>query len=105
MEKRLLCADMIEIRWRDALGLPGCAGALLEDISRDGACLHLEEHIRPGLPVSVHYGDVELHGVVKYCVFREIGYFAGVHFDEASRWTASRFEPKHLLDPCKLRCS
>ena len=39
---------------------------------------------------------------IKYCVFREIGYFLGIEFEAGSRWSQQEFKPQHLLDPRKL---
>ena len=89
LEKRLLCADMMEVRWVTALGEECTVHALLEDISPDGACLQFEEPLPLGVPVTLHHRDVVLEGEVKYCLYREIGYFAGVQFEEASRWSAA----------------
>lgn len=41
-------------------------------------------------------------GHVRYCVFREIGYFLGVEFDNGSRWSQKQYKPQHLLDPRRL---
>jgi hypothetical protein len=41
-------------------------------------------------------------GKVRYCVFREIGYFLGVEFEPGHRWSQKQFRPQHLLDPRRL---
>jgi hypothetical protein len=51
---------------------------------------------------QISYPKGELTGKVKYCLFREIGYFLGVEFDPGSRWTEREFKPQHLLDPRRL---
>jgi hypothetical protein len=35
---------------------------------------------------------------VRYCVYREIGYFAGVEFEPQSKWSRKTYKPQHLLD-------
>jgi hypothetical protein len=35
---------------------------------------------------------------VRYCAYREIGYFVGVQFDPACRWSKAHYRPQHLLD-------
>jgi hypothetical protein len=44
---------------------------------------------------------------VRYCIYREIGYFVGVQFTAGSKWTRKQFEPQHLLDLERLvrRCA
>lgn len=98
LEKRMMCADMVEVRWNSRSGRARSSTALLEDISPGGACLQLEEKLALGLKVDLRLGNARLFGTVKYCVFREIGYFAGVQFAEESRWSRRSFRPKHLLD-------
>jgi hypothetical protein len=44
----------------------------------------------------------ELGGEVRYCVFRELGYFLGIRFDEGTKWTRRAFKPQHLFDPDRL---
>src|ERR1700684_990332 len=41
-EVRMLCADMVEVCWKDSAGSKHKAAALLEDISRSGMCLQFE---------------------------------------------------------------
>ncbi len=72
--------------------------ALLEDIAASGACLQLEEAI----PVGTQVRWANFRGTVRYCIYREIGYFAGVEFHAATRWSTSEYKPQHLLDPRRL---
>lgn len=105
---RMLCADMVEVFWKDAHGKKHRASALLEDISVTGACLQLETDVPVGVRVrwcvpSRFHGKTdgarkEFTGTVRYCEYREIGYFVGVEFDSASRWSKKAYTPKHLLD-------
>lgn len=98
LEARVLCADMIEIRWRDVTGKLCHVTALLEDIAAAGACLQLEEPLPLGTEIAWEAGDQFFAGYVRYCVYREIGYFVGVEFGEASRWSKRTYRPQHLLD-------
>jgi hypothetical protein len=95
----MLCADLVDIRWRDQSGRLRRGVANLEDISVSGACLQLDRPVALGTAFQIGYPNGELTGKVKYCVFREIGYFLGVEFDPGSLWTERRFKPQHLLDP------
>lgn len=97
-EVRMLCADMVELYWRDHEDRNWKAMALLEDISASGACLQLEMALPLGVEVHWNSPRQELSGTVRYCVYREIGYFAGVEFDPSSKWSKKTFRPKHLLD-------
>ena len=89
---------MIDIRWKCGTGQTQRVTALLEDISRSGACLQLESPIPPGAELQMSCHRRRFTGVVRYCVYREIGYFVGVEFESTSRWSPHDFRPQHLLD-------
>jgi len=101
-ETRMLCADMVEVRWRDRSGEERGATAILEDISASGACLQLETPIPLGVEIRWDSPKQPFQGYVRYCVYREIGYFAGVEFDASFKWSKKAFRPHHLLDPQSL---
>lgn len=98
----MLCADLVEIQWKDPSGRTRRGVANLEDISLSGACLQVERPVPAGTVFRMSYPNGELTGKVKYCVFREIGYFLGVEFEQGSRWSQRHFRPQHLLDPRRL---
>jgi hypothetical protein len=97
-EIRMLCADLVEVNWKDAAGKRRKAQAVLEDISSSGACLQLESPVPLGVLVHWRSPKMEFSGLVRYCVYREIGYYLGVEFDDGSRWSKRVFKPQHLLD-------
>jgi hypothetical protein len=94
----MLCADMVEVCWKEPTGRKCKSTALLEDISPSGMCLQFEIPVGIGTHVHVHCPGEKLAGVVRYCVYREIGYFVGVELELSSRWSRQQFEPQHLLD-------
>ncbi|MBV8847520.1 MAG: PilZ domain-containing protein [Bryobacterales bacterium] len=102
IEPRMLCADLVEIEWKDLNGRRRREMANLEDISLSGACIQIERPVPLGTPMRIHYPSGELTGTVQYCVFREIGYFLGIEFNPGNRWSQRAFRPQHLLDPRKL---
>jgi len=102
IDPRLLCADLVEVAWTDESGRMWRRVANLEDISLTGICLQLERAVLPGSEITVNYGDGSMSGIVRYCLFRDIGYFLGVEF-EGYRWSAEEFKPQHLLDPEDLK--
>jgi len=94
----MLCADMVQVHWRGQGGRKWQGTGLLEDISPSGACLQVESAIPLGAEI---YWDCErkrYEGQVRYCVYREIGYFVGVEFHFGSRWSKKDYRPQHLLD-------
>ncbi len=95
---RMLCADMVDVRWKDREGSEQRTTAILEDISSSGACLQVEEPIPLGRGNSLGSARQEFQGYVRYCVYREIGYFVGVEFDASFKWSKKAFKPQHLLD-------
>ena len=98
----MLCADLVDIQWRDQNNRNRRGVANLEDISLSGACIQVERPVPLGSAIRITYPSGELLGRVKYCVFREIGYFLGVEFDPGNRWSQRAYRPQHLLDPRRL---
>ena len=98
VEVRMLCADMIEVGWKDREGIDQRTTAILEDIATSGACLQVEAPIPVGVELHWEQPKQRFHGYVRYCVYREIGYFVGVEFDASFKWTKKAFKPQHLLD-------
>jgi len=98
VEVRMLCADLIEICWTDGAGKTQKAQAVLEDISASGACLQVDVPVPSGVTLRWCSPKKEFSGAVRYCVYREIGYFVGVQFDASSRWSRKTYRPQHLLD-------
>lgn len=99
---RMLCADLVKIEWRDRAGDPHQVVANLEDISTSGACLQLEEEVPLQALVRMTHEKATYEGRVRYCIFKDIGYFLGLEFEAGHRWSAKDFKPMHLLDPRRL---
>ncbi len=99
---RLLCADLVQIRWSDAEGHAYGGTANLEDISVSGVCLQVEQPVPLSTKLTVYNNAVEYEGTITYCIYREIGFFIGIEFDSSSRWSIEQFSPAHLLDPTQL---
>ena len=102
IEPRMLCAELVELRWRDKHGFERREMAHLEDISLSGACLQAEKPFVRGTALTIHYGNGELVGTIRYCLYRDWGYFLGVGFTGKCKWSSRHFKPQHLLDPRTL---
>ena len=102
LEPRMLCADLVEVDWRNKSGLLLTTVMNLEDISLSGACIQSEVQVHRGTRLSIRWGNGVLPGIVRYCVYCEIGYFLGVEFTDGCKWPTNEFRPKHLLDPRQL---
>jgi len=102
VEPRMLCADLVDIQWKDKSGKTRRAVANLEDISLSGACVQVDAPVPLETKLKISYPKGELRGRVCYCVYREIGYFLGVEFEPGFRWSMRQFRPQHLLDPRRL---
>ena len=106
----MLCADMVNVQWKDKSGRTRKLVANLEDISISGACLQLDVPVPLQTVMRITYrkGKVEgkvlgrLEGKVQYCVYHQIGYFVGVEFGEGYRWSQREFKPQHMVDPRRL---
>jgi hypothetical protein len=101
-QHRMLCADLVNVHWTDEDGHTRRAVANLEDISLSGACLQLDEPIHLHASLRILTPNGALVGSVRYCVYREIGYFIGVQFNAGSTWSRKTFKPQHLFDPRRL---
>jgi hypothetical protein len=102
-EIRLMCADMVQVHWKPPEGRSRRATALLEDISTSGACLQMESPIPLGSLIRWGSAGQHFEGVVRYCTYREIGYFVGVQFTEGTKWSKEDYQPQHLLDLERLK--
>lgn len=102
LEPRLMCADLIDVWWVDQSGRTCKAVANLEDISNVGACLQVDGPVPSETLLHIAHPEATFQGRVRYCVYRETGYFIGVRFEEGVRWNRQRFRPKHLFDPRTL---
>ncbi len=94
----MLCADLVNVRWKDKTGRIRKAIANLEDISLSGVCLQLDAPIPIDTDLEIRHDKAEFKGNVRYCLFREIGYFLGVQFEPGCKWSQRRYRPQHLLD-------
>jgi hypothetical protein len=101
-DPRLLCAELVEVIWKDRSGRRRQRVANLEDISLSGICLQVETLVPEGTLVTMRYGDGELVGTVRYCAFRDDAHFLGIRLEEGCRWSTQHFRPQHLLDPRAL---
>ncbi len=101
-EVRMLCADMVDVSWKEDGGRSRRTMGLLEDISSSGACMQFEDAVPLGVQIHWQCGKRAFTGTVRYCVYREIGYFAGVEFDSTCRWSKRMYRPQHLLDLQRL---
>jgi len=95
----MMCADLVDVRWKDKSGRSRRTVANLEDISLSGACLQVEVQIPLKTTVRISYPKGEFSGEVRYCQFKEIGYYVGVQFEDGCKWSKTSFKPLHLLDP------
>lgn len=101
-EPRLWCSELVEVVWKER-GRVKRASAVLEDISRSGACVQLDAQVPQGAALRIEHPAQTFEGEVRYCIYRETGYFVGVRFREGQKWNEKVFRPEHLLDPAALR--
>jgi len=98
----MLCADLVDIRWKDKTGRGRKATAILEDISASGACVQLDGPIPHNTIVKIYHPKGQLQGNVRYCVYRDIGYFVGLQFEADCKWSKREYQPQHMLDMPRL---
>ena len=95
---RLLCSDLIKIRWMDCHGARREEIAVLEGYSISRASLFMGVSIGESTPVTLCGGDEEFRATVRHCVPAPNGYLAWVDFLDQLHG----YLPEHLLDPSRL---
>ena len=100
--ERFLCADLVSLEWLTGEGALRTEQALLEDISRLGGCVQLEEPVAPGSVVMLTVGTTPFYGHVCYCTLRGEGYFIGLRFSNDTTWSAGIVKPQHLTSLATL---
>ena len=98
-ETRYLCSHLVTLRWSDERGVEREETAVLENISASGASVQSEVRINWGTRIHLLAAKQQFRGTVRYCYWRDAGYFVGIEFDPDSQWSRSKFEPEHLIDP------
>jgi hypothetical protein len=101
---RLLCAELVELVYRDTAGYQRRRIVNLEDISESGMCLQVESRVPQDATVRICHSKGDFVGVVRYCEFRDTSYFLGIEFAPESTWSQARYRPEHLVDPRELTC-
>ncbi len=95
---RMMCSELVQVHFRDEGGRWRRLLGNLEDISLSGVCLQVDDPLPLDTPLRIRHPKGEFTGTVRYCLFREIGYFLGVQFAEGCRWSPQKFKPRHMLD-------
>ena len=98
VESRFLCADLARLSWVDGEETRQPIEAVLEDISTVGACVQIEESMPLGAMVAISVDGARFTGYVTYCVYRDYGYFVGIHFTGHTSWSAGSWQPGHLTN-------
>jgi len=103
-EPRMWCSDLVQVWIKDTAKNRWIrkGTAVLEDISRSGACVQLESPVPSATLIRVKHPEWKVEGEVRYCMYRDEGYFVGLQLAEEFRWSKEAFQPKHLLDPEKI---
>ena len=95
---RLLCSDLIRLRWsRDGGGSEEVV-AILEDYSRAGASLFIGVPVAVGTRTILHTSRGDVTATVRHCEEAPNGYLAGISFDSE----VPDYLPSHALDPDRL---
>ncbi len=97
-ETRMLCSELVDVHWKDITGRQMRALANLEDISGSGVCLQVDTPVPLDTVLRICHPKGEFQGRVRYCLYREFGYFLGVQFTPGYQWSPDAYQPRHLLD-------
>ena len=96
-DRRLLCSDLVTVRWTGVRGFAREEVAVLEDYSKIGAGLFMPVKIDPGMSITLRTEWESIAATVRHCSWRENGYVLGVEFDRP-RAGDEVYMPEHLLD-------
>ncbi len=98
IETRFACADLVRVDWLEGEDQFHTTEAVLEDISRMGACVQTENEIPLGATIMIRLAESQFAGHVCYCVYRDYGWFVGVRFSRNNTWSSRKAAPAHLTD-------
>jgi len=96
-EDRQLCADLVKVQWVEESGNAHCDWAILEDISRSGACIEMDGPILPDTDVYLEFPNDSCRARVAHCKFDGVKYLVGIEFEQGYRWSRRKYKPRHLL--------
>jgi hypothetical protein len=94
----MLCSELVDVHWKDVTGRQMRVLANLEDISGSGVCLQVDTPVPLDTVLRICHPKGEFQGSVRYCLYREFGYFLGVQFAPGCQWSPHAYQPRHLLD-------
>ena len=77
-EPRTECADSVTVAWVDKTGAAHREEALLLNLSRSGARLHVKQHISVGTGVEIVHAKGTFPGTVTYCRVSKPNHNVGV---------------------------
>jgi len=96
-EDRNLCAELLEIQWKDNDGTAHSEFVTLDDISRTGLCIGTDLEIPTDTNLVIKYPGGKYQGRVRYCHAIPLGYQIGIEFDPGYTWSPRQFRPSHML--------
>lgn len=83
-QPRRVVLSRIEIHWQDEEGASFTSAAMLEDTSRDGACIRVRQPVATGTKIRAIHQGKEFTGTVRYCRTNGMGYLIGILKDPPS---------------------
>ena len=95
----LLCSDIVQFEWSDALGVSRRTPAILEEINTSGALLLLDIEKPPRRADAVRLSPCGYAGKTRKCQASASGFLVEVAFDRGVRWSFDKYLPNHLFDP------
>lgn len=99
---RVLCSELVLLKWRDPSGMERESVGDLEAISSSEAWLQVDDPIPEATPLRIGVRRAELKGTVRKCTVQDAVHGLAVRFDHGTKWSRRYFTPKHLLDPAVL---
>jgi len=93
---RLLCSELVTIRWREPRGASREQTGVLEELWPSGAGVSVDEPVPAGVAVRLKARNREYQALVSACEGWASGYSVGVEWRDGH---TPFFVPQHLTDP------
>lgn len=94
LHRRLLCSELVELRFKDQTGRRLAEKVLLEDVSKGGASVSSSLPVARGRQVELVADGFARRARIRFCEIGEDGYLLGLQFDD--EWDREAWQPEHL---------
>lgn len=95
-QPRISDAELVMLSWNEN-GTTSRQFGNVENLSRNGAGMIVNDALSVGITVTMTYGEGELTGIVRHCTALADAHFIGVEFVGDERDSVLHFQPDLLV--------